>query len=56
MNWKKYTPYAGAVGMLIHGNGKLIIGKQKSSLLSKSFVLKRPSLSICGFNTGYETF
>ena len=29
-----YTPYAGAAGMLLHINGKLTMGKMKSSLLS----------------------
>jgi hypothetical protein len=33
-----YTPYAGAAGMLLHINGKLAMGKLKSSLLS--FVVK----------------
>ena len=28
-----YTPYAGAAGMLLHINGKLSMGKWKSSLL-----------------------
>jgi len=27
-----YTPYAGAVGMLLHINGKFTMGKLKSSL------------------------
>jgi hypothetical protein len=29
-----YTPYGGAAGMLLHVNGKFIMGKFKSSLLS----------------------
>jgi hypothetical protein len=29
-----YTPYAGAVGMLLHINGKFTMGILKSSLLS----------------------
>jgi hypothetical protein len=33
------VPYAGAAGMLLHINGKFTMGKLKSSLLSKSFVL-----------------
>ena len=32
INWKMYTPYADAAGMLL--NGKFTIGKLKSSLLS----------------------
>jgi hypothetical protein len=35
INWEIYTPYAGAAGMLLHINGKLTMGKLKSSLLSK---------------------
>jgi hypothetical protein len=31
---KRYTPYAGAAGMLLHINGKFTMGKSKSSLLS----------------------
>jgi hypothetical protein len=34
-----YTPYAGAAGMLLHINGKFTMGKLKSYLLSKSFVV-----------------
>jgi hypothetical protein len=30
---KRYTPYAGAAGMLLHINGKFTMGKSKSSLL-----------------------
>jgi hypothetical protein len=30
----KFTPYAGAAGMLLHINGKFTMGKLKSSLLS----------------------
>ena len=41
-----YAPYADAVGMLLHINGKFTMGKVKSSILSLSFVLSRPSLSI----------
>ena len=37
-----HTPYAGAAGMLLHINGKFTMGKLKSSLLSKSFVLNNP--------------
>jgi hypothetical protein len=35
INWEMYTPYAGAVVMLLHINGKFTMGKLKSSLLSK---------------------
>ena len=31
---KRYTPYAGAAGILLHINGKFTMGKSKSSLLS----------------------
>jgi hypothetical protein len=31
---ERYTPYAGAAGMLLHMNGKFTMGKLKSSLLS----------------------
>jgi len=31
---ERYTPYAGAAGILLHINGKLTMGKFKSSLLS----------------------
>jgi hypothetical protein len=31
---ERYTPYAGAAGMLLHINGKFTMGKLKSSLLS----------------------
>jgi hypothetical protein len=41
----QYIFYAGAAGMLLHMNGKFRMGKLKSSLLSSSFVLSRPSLS-----------
>ena len=30
---ERYTPYAGAAGMLLHMNGKFTMGKLKSSLL-----------------------
>ena len=46
MNGEIYTPYAVAAGMLLHTNGKFTVGKLKSPLLSESFVLNRPSLSI----------
>jgi hypothetical protein len=46
MNGEIYTPYAVAAGMLLHTNGKFTMGKLKSPLLSESFVLNRPSLSI----------
>ena len=32
--WKGYTPYVGTAGMLLHINGKFIIGRLKSSVLS----------------------
>ena len=38
-----YTPYSGAAGMWLHINGKFTMGKFKSSLLSYSIVLNRPS-------------
>ena len=34
INWEMYTSYACAAGMLLHINGKLTMGKLKSSLLS----------------------
>ena len=49
-----HTPYAGAAGMLLHINGKFTMGKLKSSLLSYSFALNRPSLSISWCRSRYE--
>jgi hypothetical protein len=40
--------------MLLHMNGKFTMGKFKSSLLSLSFVLNRPSLSISRCRPMYE--
>ena len=48
------THYAGAAGMLLHINGKFTMGKLKSSLYLKSFVLYRPSLSISRCRSRYE--
>ena len=33
INWEYYTLHAGVVGMLLHNNGKITMGKLKSSLL-----------------------
>jgi hypothetical protein len=40
-------------GMMLHTIGKFTMGKLKSSLLSESFILNRPSLSIsrCRYET-----
>jgi hypothetical protein len=46
LNWEIYTLYASAAGILLHINGKFTMGKLKSSLLSLSFALNPPSLSI----------
>ena len=40
--------------MLLHINGKFTMGKLKSSLLSQSFVLNRPSMSISMYRIRYE--
>jgi len=42
---ESYTPYVGAVGMVLHVNRKFTIGKLKSSLLSYNFVLNRSSVN-----------
>jgi len=34
-----YIPYAGAVGILLHKNGKFTMGKLKSSLLKQFLFL-----------------
>ena len=36
INFEIYTPYAGAVGIFLHINGKFTMGKLQSSLLSQS--------------------
>jgi hypothetical protein len=54
INWEIYTPYAGAAGLLLHINGKFTMEKLKSSLLSYSFILNHPSLSISRCRSRYE--
>jgi hypothetical protein len=46
--------YAGAAGLLLHINGKFTMEKLKSSLLSYSFILNHPSLSISRCRSRYE--
>ena len=36
INCEMYTPYAGAVGIFLHINGKFTMGKLQSSLQSQS--------------------
>jgi hypothetical protein len=50
---ERYISYAGAAGMLLYMNGKFTMGKMKSSLLSSSFVLNSPSLSISRCRSRY---
>jgi len=49
-----FTPYADTAGMLLHINGRFIMGKLKSSLLSYSFVLNCSSKSIARCGSRYE--
>jgi hypothetical protein len=53
INWEIYTSYAGAAGMLLYMNGKFTMGLLISSLLSYSFVLSHPSLSISRCRSKY---
>ena len=46
INWKIYTPYAGAAGMLLLRNGKFTIGKLKSYKYYLSFTFKKRMIYI----------
>ena len=54
MSFDTDTPYAGNDGILPHKNGKFVIGKSKSSLLSYIFGDKFPLLSVSRSKSKYE--